>query len=195
MHNMNFSAALLAGGRSSRMKRDKASLEIGGEPLWQRQLATLARLNPAELLISSRADGPYAGSTATIVVDETPGLGPLGGLAALLKHSAHSVVVVLGVDLPKMSDGFLHGLLNESLPEQKAVVTHDGVRFQPLAAVYTRACLPLLEHCLRGLDRSFQHFIRQGVEQGLIATRSLQIEELPFFLNLNTPEDLKVATS
>ena len=54
---MRCSAVLLAGGKSSRMGRDKAFLEIEGEPLWQRQLATLRRLAPEQLMIS----GPLRG--------------------------------------------------------------------------------------------------------------------------------------
>ena len=49
---MNFSAALLAGGRSSRMGRDKAFLEIDGVPLWQRQLQTLRELGPSETFLA-----------------------------------------------------------------------------------------------------------------------------------------------
>jgi molybdopterin-guanine dinucleotide biosynthesis protein A len=194
MHNTNFSAALLAGGLSRRMKRDKAALEIDGEPLWQRQLHTLQQLQPAELLISGHADGPYAGGGVPVVTDRPGQLGPLGGLAALLHQNAHPLIVVLGVDLPQVHASFLQTLLERSLAEQKALVTHDGTRFQPLAAIYSRTCLPLLEQCLGERDRSFQHFIRQGVEQGLIATRLLESEELPLFLNLNTPEDLEAAS-
>lgn len=177
------------------MKCDKAALEIQGKPLWQRQLDTLNQLQPAELLISGRPDGPYAESGVPIVADRERRLGPLGGLAALLNYTAYPAMMVLGVDLPQMHASFLQTLLDQSRAEQSAFVTHDGTRFQPLAAVYSRACLPLLEQCLEEPDRSFQHFIRRGVEQGLIATRSLLREELPLFYNLNTPEDLEAATS
>jgi molybdopterin-guanine dinucleotide biosynthesis protein A len=54
-----FAAALLAGGKSRRMGRDKALLPVEWEgasvPLWERQLSILKALAPAELVIS----GPH----------------------------------------------------------------------------------------------------------------------------------------
>ena len=67
------------------MGRDKAFLEIEGEPLWQRQLATLRRLSPEQLMIS----GPHREewSEYEIVADEIARCGTTrgrgGGLAKM----------------------------------------------------------------------------------------------------------------
>ena len=45
-------ALLLAGGRSERMGRDKALLEIAGEPLWKRQVERLVAAGAAEVVVS-----------------------------------------------------------------------------------------------------------------------------------------------
>ena len=79
---MRCSAVLLAGGKSSRMGRDKALLEIDGEPLWRRQLATLRALEPEQLMVS----GPPRGEGET-VADEIEDAGPLGGVAAALPNA------------------------------------------------------------------------------------------------------------
>jgi molybdopterin-guanine dinucleotide biosynthesis protein A len=84
-----FTAVLLAGGKSTRMGRDKAGVLLHGQPLWQRQLATLRAVQPAELFISGKADAAYAGAGVEIVADNFPGLGPLSGLEATLRRATH----------------------------------------------------------------------------------------------------------
>ncbi|HEY5345385.1 MAG TPA: NTP transferase domain-containing protein, partial [Verrucomicrobiae bacterium] len=57
---MNFSAVILAGGKSSRMGRDKAFLEIGGTTLLARQIGLARELGAAEIFISGRAETDYS---------------------------------------------------------------------------------------------------------------------------------------
>ena len=180
----NFSAVLLAGGRSTRMGQDKAGLVFDGEPLWQRQLATLRETKPGELFISGQSTGPYRDAGLPIVGDDTPGLGPLGGLAAALRHARHSQLLVLAVDLPMMTARFL-----SELAARGPVVPRTADWFEPLAAVYPRLCLPLVEECLGQSDRSMQCFLRLAVARRLVNIRELSREELPLFRNLNSPAD------
>src|SRR5260221_14708053 len=92
-----FSAALLAGGQSSRMGTDKAEIELDGQPLWQRQLDKLRATDAVEVFISGRCTGPYAGSEFEIVEDRVADAGPLAGLEAALRHASHDWLLVLAV--------------------------------------------------------------------------------------------------
>src|SRR5687768_17396927 len=107
---MLHSAVLLAGGKSSRMGRDKGALLVEGEPLWQRQLNILRRTQPRELFISGPLDGPYANTGVRIVSDAEPHLGPLGGIAAALGECTTDWLLVLAVDLPFMRADYLLSL-------------------------------------------------------------------------------------
>ena len=184
-----FSAVLLAGGRSSRMPCDTAGRMIRGRPLWEHQLATLRGIGPAELFISGRADGPYAQCGCPIVADETPDRGPLGGVATALRRTAHERVVVLAIDLPRMSSQFFTTLLREVVHVERAVVPRNEELFEPLAAVYTRACLPMAEEQLRSADRSMQRFVRAIVRADLAVEYPISAVEKACFLNLNTETD------
>ena len=187
-----FTAVLLAGGKSTRMGRDKAGVLIHDRPLWQRQLATLRAVHPHELFISGKPDGPYASAGVEILADNFPGLGPLAGLEAALRRASHPLVLVLAIDLPAMTADFLSLLLRQAAASATGCVPRDDRWFQPLAAIYPRTCLPLAEACLRDADRSMQRFVRLAVEGGLAGIRDLQPGERPLFKNINQPGDLSV---
>ena len=70
------SGIILAGGKSARMGRDKASLPFGNGTLLTAQTDKLRSLGVTDIVLSGYAEG--------MVPDETPGCGPLGGLAACL---------------------------------------------------------------------------------------------------------------
>ena len=188
-----FAAVLLAGGRSRRMGQDKALLPLpDGRRLWERQLAVLRALGPAELFISgpSRAEFP---SDVPLLADEVPGLGPLAGIAAALKAMRAPRLVVLAVDLPAMTTAFLRGLLMEEqmVSSTRGTVpqSSDGF-FEPLAAVYARASLPWSEAQLRSGDLALQTFVRLLIEQNLAVARPVTDAEATLFSNWNHPQDL-----
>ena len=169
---------------------DKSGLVIDGQPLWQRQLATLRALEPAELFISGRADGPYVGADVPIVFDAEPGFGPIGGLVAALRHTQQPYLLVLAVDLPAMTPGFLRSLLAIASSQGLGVAPYFDGRFEPLAAVYPQECAPLAEEFLHtGADRSLQGFIREAVARRIMTSYLPEETGRRLFLNLNMPLD------
>ena len=185
-----FTAVLLAGGKSTRMGRDKAGVQFDGQPLWQRQLATLRAVHPHELFISGKSDGPYANAGVEILADNFPGLGPLAGLEAALRRARHPLVLILAIDLPAMTAGFLIELVRLAAEGGIGCVPHHDRWFEPLAAVYPRTCLALAEAGLRDADRSMQHFVSLAAAADLIRGRVVAETERPLFQNTNLPGDL-----
>lgn len=192
---MTLSGVLLAGGRSSRMGRDKALLEIDGEPLWQRQWRKLLRLRLDRLILSvGSADSPLRPLPPAVrLVDAQADSGPLGGIVTSLEKialdGAGARLLVLGVDLPLLPLEFLEDMIFASV-EGCGAVGRQGNLFQPLAAVYPVEMTELGRHLLRLGHFSLQGFIRAGLEHGLMV--DVQCREYPaeIFHNLNTPEDL-----
>jgi len=172
------------------MGRDKASVVIAGQPLWQRQLATLRATGAQELFISGKLDGPYADSGIEIIVDSSPGRGPLAGLEAALRRARQPLLLVLAIDLPDVTSAFLADLVHRSSTSGLGIVPRRDQWFEPLAAVYPQTCLPLVEECLRGEDHSMQHFVREAVARNLLEERTLTFTEQALFRNLNAPSDL-----
>ena len=184
-----FTAALLAGGKSTRMGRDKAALPIAGVPLWARQIATLRALAPDELLISGPASGPWVGEGVPTIADAYPDAGPLGGLATVLARMKCERLLVLAVDLPAMTPEYLRGLLARCAPARGWVPVLDD-RFEPLVAIYPRAMAAVAAQQLAAGERSLQSFVRAGIEAGWLEVCPAEQAERALFHNVNTPADL-----
>src|SRR4029434_5933728 len=114
-----------------------------------------------------------------------PGVGPLVGLVAAMAYAQRTLVLVLAVDLPRMSGEYLRELL-PSAP----IVLRRGDRFEPLAAVYSKRCVEVLQRRLIQRRLSLQSAIHELVENGDLRVSDVPASDASLFDNLNTPEDL-----
>ena len=130
---MNLSAVILAGGKSNRMGRDKARLILDGESLLSHQLRKVRMLNPAEVLISGRSCEDYSTFNCPVVFDLEPGFGPLGGIERALHAATSPLLLVLAVDLPRMTTEFLRNLFARC-DRLTGVVPKLNGGLEPLAA-------------------------------------------------------------
>lgn len=137
-------AAVLAGGASRRMGRDKGGLPYGAGTLAQFQAGRLARLFSEVWLVAKRVP-EYAFGPARFLVDDVPDLAPVYGLRRALRETADRVFV-LAVDLPALSEGVAELLGRRGLATAApAVLPEAGGTLQPLAAVWRREALPELD--------------------------------------------------
>jgi molybdopterin-guanine dinucleotide biosynthesis protein A len=183
---------VLAGGKSTRMGRDKAIVSLNGRTLLETALDA-ARSVALEVFIlgSSELYGRYG----TVIADIFPGCGPLGGIHAALKHSKTERNLILAVDTPFLSNRLL-AYLEERARESGAMVTAPEINGypQPLCAIYSRDFLPIAEQALQeGNYKIVPLFPKQRTS--LICQSELQrfAFTAEMFENLNTPEDLERA--
>jgi molybdopterin-guanine dinucleotide biosynthesis protein A len=182
-----FTAVLLAGGRSTRMGRDKASLPCAGATLWEHQLATLRATGAGEVCISGPRHGPYANCGVPVLEDRTQNAGPLAALETALPRAPY--LLVLAIDMPAMRADFLRELMRTALRTRRSVIPEIEGRFEPLAAVYASALAPLVDQALRGPDHSMQQLVREALGGELAVQHSVPAEARALFRNLNTPAD------
>jgi molybdopterin-guanine dinucleotide biosynthesis protein A len=135
-------ALVLAGGRSTRMQRDKAALAYGGETQLQRAFRLVREFVP-EAFVSVRADQVNDPVRAAYpqIVDGAEGAGPAAGiLAAQAARPTHAWLVV-AVDLPLLdADTLRHLLANRSTAALATgyASAHDGLP-EPLCAIWEPA--------------------------------------------------------
>ena len=179
-------AAVLAGGASRRMGRDKATMPVEGVELAATVLAAAARVAAPVVLVAP--DGHPARRLASRVVTD-PGQGPLAALAAALEALDATEVLVLAGDHPGLRVELL-GHLVALAPRGEAVACRRGSRLEPLVAVYRR--VPALAAARRALPG--------GSLTGLLADlRAVVVEEPEWraldpdgrsFVDLDDPADL-----
>ena len=178
------SAALLVGGESRRMGQDKATLTWNGKPLWQKQLEILRVLRPAELLISGRVDPEWRPTDTVFVRDAQPSSGPISGMAAALRRSAATHLIVVAIDMPYMTSDYLSRLCSKVHPGS-GVVPMIGNEAEPLAAVYDTGAIPYFDAALVSDDFSARSVVRRLIDDGLMIPLPVKESERPLFYNVN----------
>ncbi len=200
------SAFVLAGGQSTRMGLDKATLRADGRPLIAHMLGKLEALGFAPEIAGSRPDLlPFA----PVLGDLHPGCGPLAGIEAALASTATPLNLFVAVDLPLLPPQLLQLLLERAAcTGALATMPSVGGQPQPLCAVYHRDFLPAVHASLEAGSYKVMRAVRgathpdTSTQDGkgldlfrLEAVRSAAgIPWLPVcladaFLNCNTPEE------
>jgi molybdenum cofactor guanylyltransferase len=136
---------VLAGGKSSRMGKDKALLELAGKPLVHHAVKKLRRVCMDVRILSSNQE---LSEYAPILPDLHPGCGPIGGMEAALAHSVFRWSLFLPVDMPFLPSAFLHHWVRRTLSEEKrgarlVMFTVDGLA-QPTLAMVHREVAPFV---------------------------------------------------
>jgi molybdenum cofactor guanylyltransferase len=145
---------LLAGGRSQRMGRDKASLPWHGSTFARRATGLLARCAepPVIVVCAPGQELPPLPDWVDVVRDPEPGLGPLAGLAAGLAAAHAPLAVVCAVDSPLAHPSVLAALVG-ALGAAPAAVPRSEGRPQPLFAVYRSELAQLAAELLAAGER------------------------------------------
>ncbi|WP_242352899.1 MULTISPECIES: molybdenum cofactor guanylyltransferase [Anaeromyxobacter] len=183
--------ALIAGGRATRLGgRPKGLLRVGGEPIAARSLRLFRALFDGGALVVANDPAPYAPLGAPIVPDLVKGKGAPGGVHAALSAARTTWVFTAGCDMPFVSEAGIALLASRRAGAEAVVVRWQG-RLEPLHALWSRACLPLLSRLLAEGDPSLQAIAR-SVAAAIVEEsewRAVDPEGLAF-ANVNTPEDL-----
>lgn len=179
---------VLAGGASTRMRRDKASLSYHGKSQlqWTYELAaqfcaaTFVSVRPDQRSEPTRAAFPQ-------IVDRQPGAGPIAGILAALQEHPKAAWLVLACDLPFITSSTLEFLLTNRDPRRIATAyrsSRDGLP-EPLCAIWEPAALaPLQVHLGSGKQCPRKFLINADV-------KLLDLPDKQALENVNTPAELE----
>jgi molybdopterin-guanine dinucleotide biosynthesis protein A len=185
---------ILTGGQSSRMGQDKALLEVDGKPLIKIIAGHVKRVLDDVTLVGSKAR--YGSLGMPVIEDIHPGLGPLAGIHAALRHSRKPLVLVVGCDMPFLNAQFLEKLAQVAAVADAEVTVAESVEYgvESLCAVYNQSTLPLVEDAIENRELKVARLYEK------VRVRKLSADEYrPFnpqgvlFSNVNTPQDFELA--
>jgi molybdopterin-guanine dinucleotide biosynthesis protein A len=174
------------------MGTDKGLVALAGKPLVQHIVDRLDGLAD-EVLITTNKPDAYAAFGVLTAPDADPGAGALAGLLTALDAARGEVVLVVACDMPFVSRRLAEHMLRLAI-DAEAVVPKDGEEFEPLFAVYRRACIEPIRRALDAGQRrviSFFPDVRLRVVD-VDEARSIEPDDESFF-NVNTPADLAEA--
>jgi len=182
---------VLAGGRSTRMHRDKATLEYAGRSQLERAVELITPL-VERVFVSVRPDqtGDPLRARFAQIVDSGEVAGPIAGIVAAQARHPEAAWLVLACDLPLLDQETLEHLLRSRHPERHATAyrsTHDGLP-EPLCAIYEPSSREAMRaHVASGRDCPRKFLIN--------ASTALIDQPQPGALdNVNTPKDYGSAT-
>jgi molybdopterin-guanine dinucleotide biosynthesis protein A len=185
--------AILAGGLSRRLGRDKAALELGGKPLARWAAQALAPLVSDLWLVTNQPlDHLLLG--LPLITDLEPYQGPAGGLLTALFYARTPWVLAAAVDNPFLAAPILAALIQRGgAGNPAAVVCRSPRGLEPFPGLYSVRLLSRLTAFLE-TDRRPTRFLEVCRPEVI---PSEEVERLDpqgrTFFNLNTPEDLAQA--
>ncbi|MEQ1701324.1 MAG: molybdenum cofactor guanylyltransferase [Ilumatobacteraceae bacterium] len=177
--------AVLCGGASTRMGRDKALLPVDGVAMAAHVAAALRGGGCDEVVAIGGDAVGLAAVGLTVVPDEFPGDGPLGGvITALAAHPDASMVVIVACDLPRLQPSSVAALLAALPGHEVAVATGDAGRPQPVCAAWQPSAVAALRPAFVAGERRMMQAIGLLVQ----VTVPVPAQDLA---NVNTPSDLR----
>jgi molybdopterin-guanine dinucleotide biosynthesis protein A len=187
---LDVAAIVLAGGKSSRMGCDKALLPLGKSTVIK---VVIERLHDVceDVLVVTSPERPYQNLNAQVVFDVMPDKNCLGGLYTGLLRSPRNVNFACACDMPMILPAVVRYLL-EQIPGFDVVIPHAAGGYEPLCAVYTKACLPHIEQQLGENNLRMVDWLKH-VRTRIVAEQELRKldPELLSLCNLNTEDDYR----
>lgn len=190
---MTTTSIVLAGGKSTRLGKDKIVELIGGVSLLQRVLSRLATFSTEIILVIAQGQSkpPHTLPLETRVIEDVlPDAGSLGGIYSGLMASSSVHNIIVACDMPFLDVSLLQYLLALS-PSYDVVVPRVGGYLEPLHSVYSRDCLTPIRHLIERGNHKIIDFLPQ------MNVRYVEEEEVNrfdpehlSFLNINTQENL-----
>jgi molybdopterin-guanine dinucleotide biosynthesis protein A len=182
---------ILAGGKGSRLGRDKGLIGWKGRKVVEIAIDTLAPFC-REILISSN-NPEYEKFGCRVVPDLSPGNGPMMGIYSALKCSASPANLLLAVDNVLVTGSFYQYLLSKELSGAQVAVPFVGNRFyEPLVGYYSTTCISVMEQMMSEGNFKLPDLFNSVMVIKLLVEQEFADFHPAYFKSLNQPQDLQI---
>lgn len=207
--------AILCGGKSSRMGKDKAALFGEGKTFLERLVSEFSEADDCdEILICGKAEGVQgqncgrktdgfqnpncgsepeslqdqkSGAKARFVPDQKREKGPLEGIRRALGEAKSDLVFVCAVDMPFAAKEIPSYLKEFVCSDYDCYVPLVDGRSEPLCALYKKSILPVVEEQMAADDLKLSRLFEKAPTKFVAVEKSSLPKKL--FANVNAPQD------
>lgn len=185
---------ILAGGKNSRLPGKKKTFrKIGDATILESIFKVFSNLFK-EVIIVVNDPKDYADCDMTVVTDIIPSQCALAGLHAGLFYASYPNAYVAACDTPFVKEKVIEHIVNQIEPGLDVVIPRTDDGLEPLSAVYSKECIPLIEKNLEKNIFMIKKFYRKKRVKEIPVEQLKAIDpDMQFIFNINTPEDLKKA--
>ena len=181
----NSIAVIIAGGKSSRMQRDKALLAFGAyNSLAEYQYRRLKKFF-SKVYISSKEN--KFDFDVEVIKDVNKTSSPLVALVSIFETLELDEVFVISVDSPFIEKELIEKLYEENNIKHEVIVAESKIGIEPLCAIYKKSFLAKAKIALANNQHRLQSLLND------LAVNKVYIEEEKLFMNLNYPKEYEEA--
>jgi len=196
-----YGALILAGGKSQRMKENKALMTLANKPLLSHVIDRVWGLTCEIVVVIGKNEEPRRYSAllptaVTLLKDSAEGMGPLAGMLVGLQSMHSSYTVVLPCDSPFVKREVLEYLLNLAQGADAAIPRWPSGYIEPLHAVYkVSSAMHAAEIAIDRRELLILDMIKQLNKVVYVDTEEIRKldKDLITFFNINSREDFKTA--
>lgn len=194
----NITGIILAGGKSTRMGKNKSLLILNGKTVIER-VVDLMKSVFSQVIIISNTPEDYIYINIPIFKDVYEYKGPLAGIHSGLYNSKTEANFIISCDIPLMTEKMIKYIVDYKTNDLITVCKADGF-IQQLVGKYSRAVLPVVEDLLQQSTKEIgcQEQTKEKcavlslldkVGVNIIEAEKLAIYQKYLYYNMNRTED------
>lgn len=187
---------ILAGGMNSRLPGEKKTFRRVGADMMLTRIHGLFSKLFKEVIIVVNDPKDFIGWDMMVVTDIHPSRCALAGLHAGLFYASYPWAYVTACDVPFANEQVIRHLIDQREQGVEVIVPRTDDGLEPLAAIYSRECIPLIETNLEKKILMIKKFFRKKKIKEIPVSDLKKLDpSMRFMFNVNTLEDLKAARS
>jgi molybdopterin-guanine dinucleotide biosynthesis protein A len=191
---LDCTGVILAGGKNSRLPGKKKTFHrVGDTSILEKLCALFSKLFKETIIVVNEPEA-FMGLDMMVATDIIPARCVLAGLHAGLFYASYPYAYVTACDIPFASEAVIRHLVDRVRPGDHVVIPRTDDGLEPLSAVYSKECIPLIEDSLKNNIFMIKKFYKKKhVREVPMSVLKRLDPDMGFIFNVNTPSDLEKA--
>ena len=197
MSEHNILGAILAGGQSKRMGKDKLFLELNNKKLIEHTIDKVKKYLKEVIIVTSQENEFFSKNNLTTVKDCIKGqLGPLVGILTAMKWAKENLtncswIATFPCDTPFFPESIIENFIQESKKRESLILcaSSHGRKHN----IFGLWSLDLYDKLRDDLINSKIRKVQDWTEKNKIKNLEFKFKDYDPFFNINTLDDLKFA--